>query len=167
MATMACVRRSHVLALVLGLAVGAPAAFAEDSESKGSPTIAGVVKPGDTVAVTRWSGGKLKGQVVEVTACSLVLRAVDSRVDIPADAIKTVRRYPHRRQDPGARAMLDLAADCQHAGCAPETAAVVGIAALFKGFHDLGRRAKIVYRGKRDRPAAPACAGETGTMMAR
>ncbi len=167
MATMSRVRRSHVLMLVLGLLLVPPAAFAAVSDAKGTTALADVVKVGDTVAVTPWSGGKLKGQVVDVTACSLVLRAAGESILIQAAAIKTLRRYPPRKQTPDPKAMLGAAASGQHTGYAPETLALLGVAAVFEGIHHLARKREVVYRGTRTRAARPACPAATAAARAK
>ena len=162
MATMVGVRRSQILLLVLGVILAAPAAFAADADAKGA-AMTSVVRTGDTVAVTRWVGGKVKGEVVEATRCSLVLRAAGKRIAIPTAAIKTIRRHASRQQSPDPKAMLDVAANGDRSGYAPETVALIGVAALFKGIHDLGRKPEIVYRGTRDLSPAPACAEVAAT----
>ena len=158
MTTTARVRRSQILsmALALGLAA-APAAFAELPAPKGTLSIKNVVKTGDIIAVTRWSGGKVKGQVAEATECSVLVRAEGKWLEIPHAAIKTVRRYPPSQQEPGAKAMLGVVERCDRIDCAPATLAVIGVAALFKGFKDLGRHPKIVYRGTRGQASPPTC----------
>ena len=158
MTTTARVRRSQILSTALALVLAAaPGAFAGLPDPKGTAPIKSVVKTGDTIAVTRWSGAKVKGQVVEATECSVVVRAAGKSLDIPNTAIKTVRRYPPSRQKPGAKAALAVVEQCDRIECAPATLAFIGVAAVFQGFKDLGRQPKIVYRGTRGQASAPTC----------
>lgn len=143
MATIAVVRRSHILSLAMALVLAAPA-LAGPTDTRGTPSIKDAVKAGDVIAVTRWSGGKVKGQVLTATECALVLRADGRTLRIRNAAIKTLRRYPPRKQH--AKATFDAVERCDRIECSPGTLAVVGLAGLFKGLRDGGRRPEVVYR---------------------
>jgi hypothetical protein len=143
MTTTAAARRSHILSLALALVLASPA-FAATTDSRSTPSIKDVVKAGDVVAVTRWSGGKVKGQVLAATGCALVLRADGRTLGIPNAGIKTLRRYPARKQH--AKATLEAVERCDRIECSPGMLAVVGLAGLFKGLQDTGRRPEVVYR---------------------
>lgn len=149
MTMIAGARCSQILSMVLALVLAAPSAFAAPTDPKGTASLRNAVKTGDVIAVTRWSGGKVKGQVVEATECSVVLRAAGKSLTVPNAAVKTVRRYPPAKQNHRAEARLDVVEQCDQIGCAPAALAVVGLAALFHRFQALGRQPKVVYRGKR------------------
>lgn len=153
-------RRSQVLSLMAALGLAASAAFAAPTGPGGAASLREVVKPGDLIAVTRWSGGKVKGQVVGATDCSVTVRADGRSLRIEHDAIKTLRRYAPPKQN--GKAMLDAVERCDRIECTPGTLAVVGLAAVFKGIRDVGRRPQVVYRAAdradvRAKPSAPAC----------
>jgi hypothetical protein len=139
---------------LVGFAIGPKEQIAV-LEKPGSPVtsaaraIVSGVKRGDIVAVTRWSKGRVKGQVAGVTACSLLLRTASTMVEIAAAEIKTIRRYAPPKENSGARTILQVAAQCDEAACAPAALAYVGVAALIQGFQDLSRPPRIVYRGRR------------------
>jgi hypothetical protein len=143
MATIAVVRRSHILSLAMALVLASPA-LAGPTDSTVTPSIKDLVKAGDVVAVTRWSGGKVKGHVLAATECALVVRTEDRTLRIQNAAIKTLRRYPPRKQH--AKATFDAIERCDRIECSPGTLAVVGLAGLFRGFRDGGRRPEVVYR---------------------
>jgi hypothetical protein len=156
MATIARVRHSHILSAAVALLLAAPGAFAESPETKVTTSLREAVKAGDFVAVTRWSSGKVKGQVAEATECSILLNVAGKTLTIQNEAIKTVRRYAPPKPDAG-KAMLGAVEPCDRIECTPITLAVVGVAALVKGFQGLGRKSEVVYRGKRDQAARVLC----------
>ena len=59
----------------------------------GDASLAAIVKPGDAVSVTPWSGRKQTGQVTAVADCPLALRTEKHSVEMPFASIKTVRRH--------------------------------------------------------------------------
>lgn len=145
MATSPYVRRSHILSLAAALMLAAPAAFAELPEPTTPASITDVVRTGDLVGVTLWSGRRVKGQVLEADECSLLLRAGGAALRIEQAAIKTVRRYPPPKQKAG-KGMVAAVERCDRVDCQTTTLAVVGLASLFKELHELGRQPKVVYR---------------------
>ena len=157
MNAMACTHPRQLGSMMLVLMLGASAASAHPGAQEGPVPLTTALKAGDTIAVTRWSGAKVKGQVLETTECSIVIRTGGGALDVPQAAIKTVRRYPPRKQNLGAKGMLAVAEQCQEAGCAPAALAYVGLAALFQAFRDLGRGPKIVYRGERHSSNVVSC----------
>jgi hypothetical protein len=150
--------------MILALLLGATVAFAATDAQDGAVRIAPTVKPGDTIAVTRWSGAKVKGQVMEATECSIVIRTRHTAVEVPHTAIKTVRRYSPPQQTRSARAMFEIAEHCEQVECAPSALAYVGLAALFQGFRDLGRQPEIVYRGVREAEKGVVECTDTGRV---
>jgi hypothetical protein len=131
--------------------------------------LAEVVKPGDVISVTPWSGGKHTGQATAITDCSLVIRTAKGLIDVPIETIKTVRRH-QRAASEDAEALLNVANDCRGVSCARATLAFVGIAAVVRGFDRLVHPPKVVYRAKKKSvaTAVPACpstsrADRTGT----
>jgi hypothetical protein len=142
--------------------LAAPNAFANSPEATNFAALAEVLKTGDLIAVTPWSGKKLKGQLVEVTDCSIRLRTAGTALSIESAAIKTVRRYPPKAR--AAKSAWGAVERCDRVECAPTTLAVVGVAALVKSLRDAGG-AEIVYRGSRAQSAARAA--RSATVRAR
>ena len=138
--------------------------------------LADVVKPGDVITVTPWSGRKQTGQATAITDGSLFIRTAKQSIDIPLQSIKTVRRH-RRLANEGADALLNGANDCREISCAHATVAFVGIAAVVHGLDRLIHPPKVVYRASSPvsqlpsspvPKASPACpstspAGRTGT----
>jgi hypothetical protein len=153
MVTIARNRRSRVLSGALAVLLAAPNAFANSLEVKDFASLAEILKTGDVIAVTPWSGKKLKGRLVEVTECSIRLRTDGKALSLAAGAVKTVRRYPPQQR--AAKVTWGAVEQCDRLECAPTTLAVIGVAALVKSFRDAGG-AKIVYRGRPDPAAARA-----------
>jgi hypothetical protein len=151
-------RAKHLGYAALIVALSATPLVAQTAGQSAS-TLRSALKPGDRVAVTRWSGAKLKGQVVEATDCSLVIQRAGKALALPNAAIKTVRRYPQPKQNLGAKGLLTFAETCDATDCAPTALAVVGLAALFQGVENLGRRPKTVYTAS-VAGNAEACAAE-------
>lgn len=159
MATIARVRHSHILPAAVAVLLAASGAFAGPPETNLTTSLRKAVKAGDHVGVTRWTGGKAKGQVLEATECSILMTVAGKALTIQRDAIKTVRRYPPPKPNAG-KAMLGAVEQCDRTECAPATLAVVGVAGLVKGFQGLGRlgrKSTVVYRGARNRTSATLC----------
>jgi hypothetical protein len=164
MATIARVRHSHILSAAVAVLLAAPGAFAEPPETRVTASLREAVTAGDHIGVTRWSGGKVKGQVVEATECFILMNVAGKALTIQMEAIKTVRRYPPPKPSAG-KAMLGAVEQCDRMECAPATLAAVGVAALIKGFQGLDRKSSVVYRGTRDRSASVLCS-QDGRVLA-
>jgi hypothetical protein len=127
--------------------------------------LAEVVKPGDVVSVTPWSGGKQTGQATAITDCSLVVRTPKGLLDMPFETIKTVSRHRRAASD-DTKALLNVADDCREISCAHAALAFVGIAAAVRGFDRLVHPPKVVYRAKKRLPAATAFLASPSTSRA-
>lgn len=139
----------HIVYAALAVSLSATTSSAAASAQDETSALRNAVKPGDSVAITQWSGPKLKGEVIEITDCSLVIQRAGKTLDLPSAAIKKVRRYPTPKQNLGAKGLLAFAETCDVTDCAPTAVAVVGLAALFQGVKDLGRQSKVVYAATR------------------
>jgi hypothetical protein len=150
--------RSGWLAVVaLGVAIVALPLLAEAGDERSSVELSKSVQPGSVVVVTRWSGTKTRGEIIELTDCALVLRAADELVRVPIEAIRTVAlREPPTTAGPGG-AMSGVAKYCDDAGCTRGALMYMGAAVLIKAFQGVRRAPKVVYRAAR-RPAAAVAA---------
>jgi hypothetical protein len=147
----------------LGFVLCLPSLAAGDPSQQAHSSLARSVKSGDLVSVTRWSGGKARGQVLAVSAGSLSLRTATGTLDLPEAAIKTVRRHQPRKPSAAAGVVLEIASICDEAACVPAALAYVGVAAVIQGIGDLTRPSKVVYRAPRraqSRVSAPHQAGD-------
>jgi hypothetical protein len=157
MATIAGVRRSHILSIAAVLALASPG-FAASTGSKDAAALENVVRTGDVVAVTRWSGPKVKGEVLTATPCVLVLRADGRTLAIPKGAVKTLRRHPPATNR--SKSTLSAIERCGRLECTPGALAIIGLAGIFRAFEDAGTRPQVVYR------AAPRADARTESSLA-
>jgi hypothetical protein len=123
-------------------------AFAEDPVQSERSALSRTIKAGDTVSVTRWSGGTLKGQVTAATDCALRVRSPTGIHEVSVSDIKTVRRHKTRKINGAATVMLQIANQCDEIGCAPAALASAGIGALVQGVDKLAHPPKVIYRSK-------------------
>ena len=155
--TTRCQRCRRVLFTVLLLAAWPPQAGFGAEQPPGGVGIAELVRPGDIVTVTPWIGRKVTGQVETTDECSLELRTARQFLTVPLSAIKTLRRHQPRPDNPGAKAMEDIASHCEEIACLPAAFAFLGFGAAIQGFDGLAHPPKVVYRAKR--PLYPAVRG--------
>ena len=145
-------RGPTVLGFAMAMQLMASSAFAEcgnGSVMTEYASLAAILKPGDAISVTPWSGKKQTGQVTATTDCSLALRTAKRSIDMPFTSIKTVRRHQRQPVNPGARAVLNVANDCQDISCTHVALAFVGVAAAIQGFDRLAHPPRVVYRAKK------------------
>ena len=141
---------------LVALQVSSWPAFAECAKP-----LADIVKPGDVITVTAWSGRKQTGQTTAITDGSVVIRTAKQSLEMPLESVKTVRRH-RRPASEGAEALLNVANDCREISCAHAMLAFVGIAAAVQGFDRLVHPPEVVYRAKKrtqtsmDAPACPS-----------
>lgn len=121
--------------------------------------VTALVKAGDLVIVTPWSGERFKGSVIETTACALVLRVATGVRTVPAWEIKTLRSQVPHAENGAARTMAGAAGQCDDFSCLPAAFASLGIGALIQGLDDLGHAPKVIYRAKERLPVADSCTG--------
>jgi hypothetical protein len=82
---------------VVALLAGLPGIAAGDDRQSYSQ-VTKLLQVGDTVSITDWDDAKTTGEVAGVTSCSVLLKTGDTRVEIPADHTKLVKRL--RRAKP-------------------------------------------------------------------
>jgi hypothetical protein len=145
-------RGPTVLGFALAMQLVAWPAFAEcgnGSGMTGDASLAAILKPGDAISVTPWSGRKQSGQVTAITDCSLALRTEKHSVEMPFASIKTVRRHQHQTVNPGAATVMNVANQCEDISCTHVALAFVGVAAAIQGFDRLVHPPQVIYRAKK------------------
>ena len=136
-------------------------AFAGSPAQSKPGALTDTIKVGDTVSVTRWSGGTLKGEVTASTDCVLRVRDAMGIHQVSLADMKAVRRHKARKINGAAAVMLDIANRCDETGCVPAAMASAGIGALVQGIDELTHPPKVVYRSKTRPGPSHACAPAT------
>lgn len=151
--------------LSLTLALVAGTAPAQQLDETPSTRLRKALTPGNTVDVTRWTGRKVRGQVLELTDCALVLRVSSEPVHIPFDAIRKVTRHQPRKTTRAAKMAKDVANHCDE--CSPGALVSLSVAALVKAFDGGGHASKVAYQAKQRPPTAKACVSVPGVRASR
>lgn len=151
------VRNIRTRICTIGLLVVGFPALAIGGMRGSYPELARVLRPGDVVDVTDWTGAKRHGTIDQVTPCSVILITNEQRMEIPASQTKTVKRL--RRADPGAAAhrIADAGRKCDQPGCMAVTLAFAGTTAVARSMRRLFSRPETIYRARDRQTSTHLC----------
>ena len=140
------------------LAVVGLAALPAQAHAQSFEAISSALRAGDKVEITDWGGTRTRGQIAELTPCSIAVAQDGSARRFDASAVETIKllrrleRSPARTTDAGAR--------CQEAPCMAMSLALAGTTAMGRGLSKLFARPQTVYRAPDRLRASAQCSAQ-------
>ena len=152
-ATLQQVGRTLGLALLALLPAQAAAEQAHSFDQ-----LSKVLKPGDVVEIVQRGQARTKGQVSEITGCSVVLLRDQRRVSIDASAVNEIKLL--RKSGAAPSRTVDAGARCENAACMAMSLTLSGTTAIGRGFGKLFAKPRVVYRTPAHAVVAPPCSAQ-------